>query len=97
VRYGVLQRGLLSVVFITVVIVVLASLIPTSACIDPRSLYAVEVVLNKPGVKYNLTMLEQVAGDSIVKVDNSTYVFKYTIYHYSVPRWELTSKIDFLV
>jgi hypothetical protein len=97
VRYGVLQRGLLSVVFITVVIVVLASLIPTSACIDPRSLYAVEVVLNKPGVKYNLTMLEQVAGDSIVKVDNSTYVFKYTIYHYSLPRWELTSKIDFLV
>ena len=96
-EYSVLKRGSLSVAFITLVTVLLAVLTPASACMDPRSLYAVEVVLNKPGVKYNLTMLEQAAGDSVVKVDNSTYVFKYTMYYYSLWSWELTSKIDFLV
>jgi hypothetical protein len=63
------------------IIVVIAQLalfaVSVNACVDPSSVYAVEVVLNKPGVSYNLSPLEALVGRGVVKADNTTYIFKY--------------------
>lgn len=54
--------------------------VPVNACIDPASQYAFEVVFNKPGVFYNLAILEELVVEGIViKVGESTYVFTYEI------------------
>lgn len=48
-----------------------------NACIDPTSQNAFEVVLNKPGISYNLNVLEELANNGyLVKIDEFTYVSK---------------------
>lgn len=66
--------------FITALIVgaLIASATPITACIDPASHYAFEVVLNKPGVSYNITVLRNlVLSGSVIEVNEFTYVFTY--------------------
>jgi hypothetical protein len=73
---------------------------PVRACMDPSSAYAVEVVLNKPGVRYNLSLLESIANGTVLRVGGSTYMFKYTIYyeqHYTYPSRASIEKHEFLI
>jgi hypothetical protein len=89
------------VVVACISLVVLSLLVmPVSACIDPSSAYAVEVVLNKPGVRYNLSLLEHLASGAVTKVSNTTYVFKYVARyerHYAYPSKTVVEKREFLV
>jgi len=73
---------------------------PVRACMDPSSAHAVEVVLNKPGVRYNLSLLESIANGTVLRVGGSTYMFKYTIYYehrYAYPSRASIEKREFLV
>ena len=68
----------LTLVIVAISALVLVSLaIDSTACIDPSSVYAFEVVLNKPGVVYNLTPLKLMASDKVVRVGNDTYMLRY--------------------
>jgi hypothetical protein len=69
---------LFKIIAITIIVVLILFPVYTLACIDPSSKYAVEVVLNKPGIRYNLTLLEKVANESIMKINSSVYQFKYS-------------------
>lgn len=72
-----LKFPLITVSFV-IITVLTGLLFPVSACIDPSSQYAIEIVLNKPGVSYELTLLEELVSEGrAVKVD-SIYLFKYT-------------------
>lgn len=73
---------------------------PVRACMDPSSAYAVEVVLNKPGVRYNLSLLESIANGTVLRVSGSTYMFKYTIHYehrYAYPSRASIEKHEFLI
>ena len=68
----------LTLVIVAILALVLASLaIDSTACVDPSSTYAFEVVLNKPGVVYNLTPLKLMVSDKVVRVGNDTYMLRY--------------------
>lgn len=69
----------------------------TYACIDPAGHYAVEVVLNKPGTVYNLTALREHLEERLVIVDNSTYLFKYSIRYKEPSKEEVLRQLDFMV
>ncbi len=45
------------------------------ACFDPSDRYSLEVVLNKPGIKYNLEILDRVPGVIVDRV-GKTYVWR---------------------
>lgn len=59
----------LAIVF-TVIVSNLISVASVYSCIDPRGIYAFEVVLNKPGVKYNLSRVKEIFSDVITTVYN---------------------------
>lgn len=83
---------------IVVLLVILALSPPfTCACIDPAGHYAVEVVLNKPGTAYNLIALREHLGDRLIVVDNSTYLFKYSVQYKEPSREEVLKQLDFMV
>ena len=94
--YGNIET-LLKIIAIVIIVALILFPVYTLACIDPSSKYAVEVVLNKPGIRYNLTSLEKVANESIMKIDSSVYQFKYRIYYVYDSAKTFVEKIEFLV
>ncbi|MCI4435277.1 MAG: hypothetical protein JHC33_00510 [Ignisphaera sp.] len=90
----------LTLVIAAISALVLASLaIDSTACIDPSSVYAFEIVLNKPGVVYNLTPLKLMVGDKVVRVGNDTYMLRYvfTALCYGLPCKASQYEIDLAV
>lgn len=82
----------------TVILIILTLLLPfTSACMDPAGRYAVEVTLNKPGTTYNFTALREHLGEHLVVINNSTYLFKYSIRYMEPSREEVLKQLDFMV
>ncbi len=68
----------LAIVFI-VIVLNLISVASVYGCIDPRGIYAFEVVLNKPGVRYNLSRAKEIFSDVITTVysDMDAILLKY--------------------
>jgi len=68
----------LAIVFI-VTVLNLISVASVYGCIDPRGIYAFEVVLNKPGVRYNLSRVKEIFSDAIITIynDMDAILFKY--------------------
>ncbi len=56
------------------IVVSLVSLNTVQACLDPTDTYSVEVVFNKPGVSYNLSVLENISN--ISPIGDRAYVYR---------------------
>lgn len=48
--------------------------IVVSACFDPTDKYSIEVLLNKPGIKYNVVKLANL--DNVVKLSDDVYLYR---------------------
>ena len=48
--------------------------IVVSACFDPMDKYSIEVLLNKPGIKYNIVKLANL--DNVVKLSDDIYLYR---------------------
>ncbi|MEM4671318.1 MAG: hypothetical protein QXJ84_03010 [Desulfurococcaceae archaeon] len=87
-----------ALLLIVTALVILTLLLPLiHACMDPAGRYAVEVTLNKPGTTYNFTTLREHLGERLVIVDNSTYMFKYSVRYKESPEEGVLKQLDFLV
>ncbi len=73
--YGWRKTSLAKVLVVLLFTVVVGLSIAGLACFDPSDRYSLEVVLNKPGVKYNLGVLDRVPGVIVDRV-GKTYVWR---------------------
>ena len=64
----------LALVFAALLILASTLAAPALACFSPADPYAVEVLLNKPGVSYDLPKLSQM--DGVVQTPSGAYVYK---------------------
>lgn len=74
------KLNIISAILSTVIIItiIMSNTIDVYACFNPADLNAVEVLFNKPGVEYNITVLLTRFSPIATTVDgNGSYVFKY--------------------
>jgi len=61
------QVGIAAVLATAIAVSLMLALVRVDACFDPMDRYSIEVVLNKPGISYNLQPLEKLASMGYVE------------------------------
>ncbi len=72
-----LKRIVLSTIAILMVFAIAYSYC-VDACFDPSNLYSIEVILNKPGIEYNLSILRNI--NNVIEVRENVYVYRGIVY-----------------
>ena len=72
----------LTPILLVAVLAMVVTIHSVYACFDPMDLFSGEVVLNKPGITYNLTVLDGI--ENVTKISDDLYVYRSHVGNFAV-------------